>query len=110
MPKIKSELVQGLEDWFEQTPPEELKSELDRLERFNKFGPEVVISDSDKDKQNNLNYKSMKIIFDIDGQTDPKEPYVKNCEITFDKGDVSSGRMGKIAVMEYVLDQLKHEQ
>ena len=52
----------------------------------------------------------MKIIFDIDGQIDSKEPYVKNCEITFDKGDVHSGRKGKIAVMEYVLDQLKHEQ
>jgi len=50
MPRGKSELVRGLEEWFEQTPPEELKSELDRLERFNKFGPEVVISDSDKDK------------------------------------------------------------
>lgn len=50
MPRVKSELVQGLEDWFEQTPPEELKAELDRLERFNEFGPEVVISDSDKDK------------------------------------------------------------
>ena len=52
----------------------------------------------------------MKIIFNIDGQTDPKEPYVKNCEITFDKGDVSNGRRGKIAVMEYILDQLKNEQ
>ena len=110
MPRVKSELVQGLEDWFEQTPPEELKTELDRLERFNGFGPEVVISDSDKDKQNNLNYKSMKIVFDIDGKIDSKEPCVKNCEITFDKGDVHSGRSGKIAVVEYILDQLKHEQ
>ena len=52
----------------------------------------------------------MKIVFDIDGKIDSKEPCVKNCEITFDKGDVHSGRSGKIAVVEYVLDQLKHEQ
>ena len=52
----------------------------------------------------------MKIVFNIDGQTDPKNPYVKNCEITFEKGDVSNGRRGKIAVMEYILDQLKNEQ
>lgn len=52
----------------------------------------------------------MKIVFNIDGQTDPNDPYVKNCEITFEKGDVSNGRKGKIADMEYILDQLKHEQ
>ena len=52
----------------------------------------------------------MKIIFDIKADENAKEPYVKNCEITFDKGDVSNGRRGKIAVMEYILDQLKHEQ
>lgn len=51
----------------------------------------------------------MKIIFDVYGKIDSKEPYVKKCEVAFEKDDAYSGREGKIAVMEYILDQLKHE-
>ena len=45
-----SPLIQGLVDWFEQTPKEEVDAELERLEQFNEFGPEVVISKTDKEK------------------------------------------------------------
>lgn len=57
----------------------------------------------------------MKIIFDVDGEN---MPYVADCIMTFDKinkcynyqFDKSNSKTGKKVILEYLLDQLEHEQ
>ena len=61
------------------------------------------------------NEKTMKIIFDVDGQN---MPYVADCTMTFDnvnkcynyQFDKSNGKNGKKVMLEYLLDQLEQEQ
>lgn len=57
----------------------------------------------------------MKIIFDVDREN---MPYVADCTMTFDnvnkcynyQFDKSNGKNGKKVILEYLLDQLEHEQ
>lgn len=39
--KKQSDLVQGLKDHFNNTPPEQLAKEFDELEKWNQIGPDV---------------------------------------------------------------------
>lgn len=40
--KKQSDLVQGLKDHFNNTPPEQLAKEFDGLEKWNQIGPDVL--------------------------------------------------------------------
>lgn len=51
----------------------------------------------------------MKIIFDI-REDEKGKPYVANTTITFDKGDTATGRQCLFAVLEDIIDSVKHEQ
>ena len=42
MSKKASDLLEGLKEYFEQTPQDELKRDLERLEIFNRIGPDVM--------------------------------------------------------------------
>jgi hypothetical protein len=42
MRKKASDLLEGLKEYFEQTPQDELKRDLERLEIFNRIGPDVM--------------------------------------------------------------------
>ena len=37
----RSKLIQGLLDYFNNTSPEQLKKDLQELEQYNQYGPEV---------------------------------------------------------------------
>lgn len=42
MGKKASDLLEGLKEYFEQTPQDELNRDFERLEMFNKIGPDVM--------------------------------------------------------------------
>lgn len=42
MSKQVSDLVQGLKDYFENTPTEQLEKELEDMEKYNEIGPDVL--------------------------------------------------------------------
>ena len=37
----KSKIIQGLEDYLNNTPPEQLKKDWAELEKYNQFGPNI---------------------------------------------------------------------
>ena len=37
----KSKIIQGLEDYLNNTPPEQLKKDWEELEKYNQYGPEM---------------------------------------------------------------------
>ena len=42
MSKQVSNLIEGLQEYFEQTPQDELNRDFERLEKFNQIGPDVM--------------------------------------------------------------------
>ena len=37
----RSKLIQGLQDYLDNTPPEQLEKDLKELEQFNQYGPDM---------------------------------------------------------------------